>query len=132
MPVRLRDGRPDGKGKRRKPVVPLGALGQTVATLPVCSNANCVHGLKAIRDYRSTLDELWDQSFANRVAIAAGGLYRAKYNVPPPLVNDASRSCYPCGIIEQAYLDLRDQGVPLIKPLGPIGRARLSAKQSEA
>ena len=121
MPVRFRRGEPGGKGKRRRPSV---RLGKTIAALPACSNANCVHGLMAIRDYRAMLDELWNLSFTNQLAMAAGRLYRTKYNAPPPLANDAYRSCYPCGIIQEAYLDLMARGVPLTKPLGPIGRAR--------
>jgi hypothetical protein len=93
-------------------------------TLPACSNANCVHGYVMLRDYRSVLGERWDQSFCNQLAMAARKLYRTKYNALPPLANDASRSCYPCSIVEEAYLDLRAQGIPLTKPLGPIGRAR--------
>jgi hypothetical protein len=121
MPVRFRRTRPGGRGKYRKLLVP---IGETIAALPACSNANCVHGFITLRDYRSMLHERWDQSFTNQLAIAARRLHRTKYNAPPPLANNASRSCYPCGIIEKAYIDLRAQGIPLSRPLGPIGRAR--------
>ena len=99
-----------------------------------CSNSNCVHAVIMLRDYRSMLDERWDHSFTNNLSIAARTLYRLRYNARQPrakLDKGPTISCYPCGIIEQAYLDLRARGVPLMKPLGPIGRARQGRSANE-
>jgi len=99
-----------------------------------CSNASCAHGVKTLRDYRSMLCEQWDQSFSNQLSLATRRLYATKYNEPPPQANPdgkAYRSCYPCGVIEQAYLDLRARGAPLIKTLGPIARARQGRQPDE-
>jgi hypothetical protein len=87
-----------------------------------------------LRDYRSMLGERWDHSFTNNLSITARRLYGLKYNARPPrakLDKGLSVSCYPCGIIEEAYRDLRSRGVPLVKPLGPIGRARQGMPTSE-
>jgi hypothetical protein len=99
-----------------------------------CSNPNCVHAVRRLRDYRSILGERWDHSFTNNLAVTVRRLYRLRYNARPPrakLDKGPSVSCYPCGMIEQAYLDLRARGVPLMKPLGPIGRARQRRSANE-
>ena len=99
-----------------------------------CGNANCVHGAIMLRDYRSMLGEQWDHSFTNNLSITARSLYRMKYGTRPPRAKrdkGQSVSCYPCGIIEEAYLDLRARGLPLMKPLGPIGRARQGKSANE-
>ena len=102
--------------------------------LIACSNPNCVHAVLMLRDYRSMLGEQWDHSFTNNLSITARRLYRLRYNARPPrakLDKGPTISCYPCGIIEEAYLHLKSRGVPLMKPLGPIGRARQGRSANE-
>jgi len=130
VPLRLPGSRQGDREKHRK----LLSFRGTIVVLFACSNANCVHGVLTLRDYRSMLCEQWDQSFSNQLSLATKRLYATNYNKPPLQTNPdgkAYRSCYPCGIVEQAYLDLRARGVPLMKPLGPIGRARRGRSANE-
>jgi len=93
-----------------------------------CSNPRCAHGLMTVRDYRAISVEQWDHSFATRIGIISAKLYRAKHNKRPKRHlhsnGNTFSAIFPCGIIEQAYRTLKADGVPSMKPLGPIGRAR--------
>jgi hypothetical protein len=91
-----------------------------------CPNVRCVRYAMAIREYRILRGEIWDASFSARLGKAASKLYREIYQKPPKQARSthAHRNRvteFPCGIIEQAYRQLRKEGVPLAtKPkMGP-------------
>ena len=71
-----------------------------------------------IREYRLLRGEMWDASFSSKLGKAASKLFREIYGKSPNQRRSkrAHRNfvtSYPCGIIEQAYRRLREQGVPL-------------------
>ena len=74
----------------------------------------------------------------SRLGKAASKLYREIYRKDPAL--NARRTArrdpvhkYPCGILEQAYRQLTEQGVPLVKPDSRLARRieRESHRQNE-
>lgn len=72
-------------------------------------------------EFRRLRGELWDQSFISSLGKTASKLYREMYKKKPKLKYSrmAQRNHvhkYPCGILEQAYRQLKEQGVPLVKP----------------
>jgi len=74
-------------------------------------------------EFRRLRGELWDMGFISRFGKLAGKLYREIYKKHPdikrrPLPGQKRWPVhrYPCGILEQAYRQLREQGVPLVKP----------------
>jgi hypothetical protein len=78
----------------------------------------------AIREYRILRGETWDASFSAKLGKAASKLYREIYAKAP--ASHRSRHAhrnpvkrFPCGIIEQAYRQLREQGVPLTGNVTP-------------
>jgi hypothetical protein len=78
-------------------------------------------------EFRRLRGELWDQSFISSLGKAASKLYRDIYQKKPKLKysRTAKRNhvhMYPCGILEQAYRQLKDQGVPLVKPNSALAR----------
>ena len=71
-----------------------------------------------IREYRLLRGETWDASFSSKLGKTASKLFREIYGKSPNQRRSkhAHRNfvtSYPCGIIEQAYRQLREQGVPL-------------------
>jgi hypothetical protein len=101
--------------------------------LDACSDSTCKHRLMTLLAYRKTRAETWDASFAIRVGKSAARLYITTYKKRPPRRPNGpgSIALFPCGIIERAYRDLRAQGIPLRKPLGPAARARLKKRLTE-
>ena len=86
-------------------------------------------------EFRRLRGELWDQSFISSLGKAASKLYREIYQKKPKLrySRSANRNHvhkYPCGILEQAYRQLREQGVPLVKPKSAL-EVELALKQRE-
>jgi len=81
-----------------------------------------------VRDYRAVSVEQWDHSFATRIGIISAKLYREKHNKRPKRYwrshGKTFFAIFPCSIIEQAYRALKAGGVPSMKPLGLVGRAR--------
>jgi hypothetical protein len=78
-------------------------------------------------EFRRLRGELWDQSFISSLGKAASKLYREIYQKKPKLrySRSANRNHvhkYPCGILEQAYRQLTEQGVPLMKPDSALAR----------
>jgi hypothetical protein len=78
----------------------------------------------AIREYRILRGEIWDASFSAKLGKAASKLYREIYAKAP--ASHRSRHAhrnqvkrFPCGIVEQAYRQLREQGVPLTGNVTP-------------
>ena len=86
-----------------------------------CGNVRCVRYAMVIREYRILKGETWDASFSARLGKAAAKLYREVYEKRPKQMRSAYAyrnrvTRFPCGIIEQAYQQLRSQGVPLVRP----------------
>jgi hypothetical protein len=83
-----------------------------------CGHTKCKRYRMVIREYRLLRGEIWDASFSSKLGKAASKLYRQIYGKCPnqrrskPAHRNIVTS-YPCGIIEQAYRQLREQGVPL-------------------
>jgi hypothetical protein len=78
----------------------------------------CVRYRMVIREYRLLRGEMWDASFSSKLGKAASKLFREIYGKSPNQRRSkhAHRNVvtsYPCGIINQAYRQLREQGVPL-------------------
>jgi hypothetical protein len=89
-----------------------------------CGHTKCKRYRMVIREYRLLRGEIWDASFSSKLGKAASKLYRQIYGKSPnqrrskPAHRNFVTS-YPCGIIEQAYKQLREQGVPLVGPPTP-------------
>lgn len=83
--------------------------------------------------YRMTRAEKWDASFAIRLGKVATKLYLEAYKTSPPRMSNGAGGIayYPCGVIERAYGQLRAQDVPLVRPSGPVGRARLKTRVAQ-
>jgi hypothetical protein len=93
----------------------------------VCGGLRCARYEMTQLEFRRLRGELWDQGFMSRLGKAASKLYREIYRKDPEL--KASRTArrdpvhkYPCGILEQAYRQLTEQGVPLVKPDSRLAR----------
>jgi len=103
-----------------------------------CLNVRCVRYAMAIREYRILRGETWDASFSAKLGKAASKLYREIYAKAPASHRSrhAHRNAvkrFPCGIIEQAYRQLREQGVPLVGPPTPnaLFRERMKKRSQE-
>ena len=77
-----------------------------------------------VREFRQLRGEIWDASFSAKLGKAASKLYREMYGESPNRRRSkrAHRNfvtTFPCGIIEQAYRQLREQGVPLTGNVTP-------------
>jgi hypothetical protein len=78
-------------------------------------------------EFRRLRGELWDQSFISRLGKVASKLHKKIYGKKPRLkysgmANRNHVHLYPCGILEQAYARLVEQGVPLVKPQSALAR----------
>jgi hypothetical protein len=83
-----------------------------------CGNVKCKRYPMVVREFRLLRGELWDASFSAKLGKAASKLYREIYGKSPNWRRSkrAHRNfvtSFPCGILEQAYRQLREQGVPL-------------------
>src|SRR5262245_28032061 len=106
-----------------------------------CGSFRCARYEMTQLEFRRLRGELWDQSFISSLGKAASKFYREIYGKKPKLKysriakrNHVHR--YPCGILEQAYRQLKDQGVPLVKPDSALARqmerqARTQQKRDE-
>jgi hypothetical protein len=84
-----------------------------------CGNVKCKRYPVVIREFRLLRGEIWDASFSAKLGKAASKLYREIYGKSPnwrrsKLAHRNVVTRYPCGIIERAYRQLREQGVPLV------------------
>src|SRR5262245_55576056 len=86
-----------------------------------CGNVKCRRFPMTLREFCRLTAEKCDQPFRAKLGKAAAKLYREIYKKDPPkrrasiaFRNKVGR--YPCGILEQAYRQLKDQGVPLVNP----------------
>lgn len=103
----------------------------------VC-NVRCKRYPMVVREFRLLRGEIWDFSFSSRLGKAASKLYREIYGKSPNRRRSrpAHRNFvtrFPCGIIGQAYRQLREQGVPLIGPPSAhaLFRERMKKRREE-
>lgn len=92
-----------------------------------CGGLRCARYEMTQLEFRRLRGELWDQSFISSLGKAASKLYREIYRKKPKLKYSRTRKRdhvhrYPCGILEQAYRQLKDQGVPLMRPDSALAR----------
>jgi hypothetical protein len=100
-----------------------------------CLDIRCAAYVMSQLEFRRLRGEYWDSSFSSSFGILATRLYRELYKKPPKKryerrANRNHVNLYPCGILEQAYRQLRAQGVPLMKP-GSVLARRLERKEEE-
>ena len=102
-----------------------------------CVDPTCARYEMSQLEFRRLRGELWDMGFISRFGKLAGKLYREIYKKHPdikrrPLPGQKRWPVhrYPCGILEQAYRQLREQGVPLVKPKSAL-EVELALKQRE-
>jgi hypothetical protein len=92
-----------------------------------CGSLRCARYEMTQLEFRRLRGELWDQSFISSLGKTASKLYREIYRKKPKLKYSRSAKRdpvhkYPCGILEQAYRHLKDQGLPLVKPDSALAR----------
>jgi hypothetical protein len=85
-----------------------------------CGNARCVRYDMTQMEFRKLRGELWDASFISKFGKRAVKLYNDIYGKPPRLRRSRTAkrnhvNLFPCGILEQAYEQLRNEGVPLVQ-----------------
>jgi hypothetical protein len=78
-------------------------------------------------EFRKLRGELWDQSFISTLGKAAAQLHREIYKRDPKVKRSRSKKRapvlkYPCGVLEQAYKQVVERGVPLMKPDSALAR----------
>jgi hypothetical protein len=96
-------------------------------TEKLCRDLRCTRYEMTQLEFRRLRGELWDQSFISRLGKVASKLYREIYGKRPRLKYSARANrnhvhLYPCGVLEQAYAQLVEQGVPLVKPQSELSR----------
>ena len=91
-----------------------------------------------IREYRLLRGETWDASFSSKLGKAASKLFCEIYGKSPNQRRSKRAyrnfvTSYPCGIIEQAYKQLMEQGVPLVGPPTPhaLWRRQMEERQTQ-
>ena len=103
--------------------------------MPRCE-VTCRRYPMVVREFRQLRGEIWDASFSAKLGKAAGKLYREMYGESPNRRRSkrAHRNfvtTFPCGIIEQAYRQLREQGVPLTGNVTPKTVRREKVRELE-
>jgi hypothetical protein len=83
-----------------------------------CGDSKCGRYSMTLAEFRRLRGEVWGPGFNSRLGKAATKLCRELYGKVPPArrYRIAGRNkvpAYPCGVIEQAYRNLRAAGVPL-------------------
>jgi hypothetical protein len=93
-----------------------------------CGDPTCVRYEMSQLEFRRLRGEVWDMGFISRFGKLASKLYREIYKkhprikrLPRPGQRRWPVHRYPCGILEQAYRQLREQGVPLVKKGSALG-----------
>jgi len=92
-----------------------------------------------LREFGRLGGEDWDQPFRAKLGKAAAKLYRKIYKKDPPKTRDPvdwrnKVGKYPCGILEQAYRQLRAEGIPLVRPVSEevLMRRRLQEERKKS
>src|SRR6516162_1281895 len=103
--------------------------------MPRCE-VTCRRYPMVVREFRQLRGEIWDASFSAKLGKAASKLYREMYGESPNRrrFKRAHRNfvtTFPCGIIEQAYRQLREQGVPLTGNVTPKTVRREKVRELE-
>ena len=103
--------------------------------MPRC-DVTCSRYPMVVREFRQLRGEIWDASFSAKLGKAASKLYREMYGESPNRRRSkrAHRNfvtTFPCGIIEQAYRQLREQGVPLTGNVTPKTVRREKVRELE-
>jgi hypothetical protein len=103
--------------------------------MPRCE-VTCRRYPMVVREFRQLRGEIWDASFSAKLGKAASKLYREMYGESPNRRRSkrAHRNfvtTFPCGIIEQAYRQLREQGVPLTGNVTPKTVRREKVRELE-
>jgi hypothetical protein len=87
-----------------------------------CADPTCARYEMSQLEFRRLRGELWDMGFISKFGKLASKLYREIYKKHPDIKRRPRPGQkrwpvhrYPCGILEQAYRQLREQGVPLVK-----------------
>jgi hypothetical protein len=85
-----------------------------------CGNTRCVRYEMTQMEFRNLRGELWDASFISKFGKRAVKLYKGIYSKAPRLRRSRTAkrnhvNLFPCGILEQAYEQLRAEGVPLVQ-----------------
>jgi hypothetical protein len=80
-------------------------------------------------EFRKLRGELWDASFMSTFGKRAVKLYVDLYGKKPRLKRSrtAKRNAvtlFPCGILEQVYQQMVQEGFPLVKPHSALARYR--------
>jgi hypothetical protein len=100
-----------------------------------CLDIRCAAYTMSQLEFRRLRGEYWDSSFSASFGLLATRLYRELYKKAPKKrysrrANRNHVNLYPCGILEQAYRQLRAQGFPLVKPGSRLAR-RQEREQEE-
>jgi hypothetical protein len=103
--------------------------------MPRC-DVTCSRYPMVVREFRQLRGEIWDASFSARLGKAASKLYREIYGESPNRRRSkrAHRNFvtrFPCGIIEQAYRQLVEQGFPLVGNVTPRTVSREGVRKLE-
>ena len=103
--------------------------------MPRCE-VTCRRYPMVVHEFRQLRGEIWDASFSAKLGKAASKLYREMYGESPNRRRSkrAHRNfvtTFPCGIIEQAYRQLREQGVPLTGNVTPKTVRREKVRELE-
>jgi hypothetical protein len=85
-----------------------------------CGNVRCVRYEMTQMEFRRLRGELWDASFISKFGKRAAKLYKDIYGKPPRLRRSRTAkrnhvTLFPCGILEQVYEQLLQEGVPLVQ-----------------
>ncbi len=84
----------------------------------ICGQPTCRAYHLTVSEFERLGGERWSQSLRVRLGLRAQKLYRELYSKKARKVRSSTRpnwrnkvGKYPCGLLEQAYRELRDQGV---------------------
>jgi hypothetical protein len=92
-----------------------------------CLDMRCAAHVMTLLQFRRLRGEYWDGKFNKLVSLRAKQLHDEVYKEAPKKqysrrANRNSVNFYPCGILEQAYRQIRAEGVPLITPGSALDR----------
>jgi hypothetical protein len=83
---------------------------------PACGDRTCRAYLLTVSEFEGLGGEAWTQSFRVRLGLLANKLYAELYGQKPTKVRSSTRpewrnlvGKYPCGILEQAYKELKSE-----------------------
>ncbi len=97
------------------------------ATKAPCGDPKCLRYEMTQMEFRKLRGQLWDQSFMSAFGKRAVKLYVEIYGKKPRLRRSRTAkrnhvNLFPCGILEQVYQQMKQEGVPLMKPNSFLSR----------